>query len=150
MNPYQHSEAKGRQLLAGFFQQKNINTYSFTTGQFDTVDGYVQHKNKNIVFEIKVRDQKYLDYPDLIIEEVKYQNLLKAAKDQDTFRYYNFIGDYLFIFKPSAFKNARTGCLRCNRTTAENNGRVDKLLRFLDKEKATVYKKVNGKWDKIK
>ena len=51
---------------------------------------------------------------------------------------------------PSAFKNARTGCLRCNRTTAENNGRVDKLLRFLDKEKATVYKKVNGKWDKIK
>lgn len=148
MNPYQHSEAKGRQLLAGFFQQKNITTYSFTTGQYDTVDGYVQYKNKNIVFEIKVRDQKYLDYSDLIIEEVKYQNLLKAAKDQDTFRYYNFIGDYLYIFKPSAFKNARTGELRCNKTTAEYNGKVDKLVRYLDKTKATVYKKENGKWIK--
>ena len=149
MNKFQEKEKVGRQLLASFYKDKDID-YSFTTDTFDAVDGYYQYKNKKGVFEIKVRDQKYLDYPDLIVEEVKYQNLLKAAKDQDTFRYYNFIGDYLFIFKPSAFKNARTGCLRCNRTTAENNGRVDKLLRFLDKEKATVYKKVNGKWDKIK
>lgn len=149
MNKFQEKEKVGRQLLASFYKDKDID-YSFTTDTFDAVDGYYQYKNKKGVFEIKVRDQKYLDYPDLIVEEVKYQNLLKAAKEQkcDTIRYYNFIGDYLYIFKPSAFKNARTGELRCNKTTAEYNGKVDKLVRYLDKTKATVYKKENGKWIK--
>ena len=149
MNPFQKNEIKGRQLLAELLNQFSVNDIQFTKDRFNPVDGFFTNNNKKAVFEIKVRDLKYLSYNTLIIEEQKYQNLLniKDANNCSSGLYFNFIGDYCYVFTLKVIGKSQLKELYCNSCTADGKGKKKyKTVRYLDKAAARVFHKENDVW----
>lgn len=151
MNPFQQSETIGRQKFAEFLKQAKITDFTFTENPFDNADGYYNHKGRKVVFEIKVRDQKYLNYPSLIIEESKYQRL-KKIKERDNCQaalYVNFIGNKLFIFPLSVVSNFPIQILKTKKYTVIDSEMAQKNVRYLSLDKAQKFEQVNGKWKNL-
>lgn len=151
MSPFYYAEKKGRDLFKEILNQANITDYEFTQDRFNSADGFYRLHDKQTVFEIKVRDPKYCTCQELIIEDYKYQMLkqIKSETNSDSALYINFIGDTVYIFPLSIVASCPVCELACNHTTAIKTEKKVKKVRYLNKNKAVAYKKVNGVWKRI-
>jgi len=152
MDKFSQSEQIGRTLLKSFLDQYGAINQQPTTDKYNPVDYYFEYKGQKVVAEIKCRDIRYMNYSTHIIEETKLKNLLQAKKDGNcNYAYYiNFFGDYVYWYNTGKIiKNATIHNLYCNRTTAEYNGKTDKLIREIPTGLAMKFVKTDGKWSRM-
>lgn len=152
MNKFQEAENIGRALLESFLKQIGATNWQPTTDKYDPVDYYFEYKGHKVVVEIKCRDIKYKDYSTHMIEDSKLKALLKAKEDNGCdFAYYiNFFGeDTVFWYNASnVISKATKSYVHCNRTTAINTGKKDKLTWMIPATVAIVYIMKSRKWSK--
>lgn len=152
MNNFTTLENKGRELFKSFLDQVGAIDQQPTEDQFNPVDYYFTYKGKNVVAEIKVRDEKCRQYNTHLIEDEKLKSIekAKAENDCDNAFYANFIGEnLLYIYSTSSIReNTEIEYLYCNRTTADDNGKVSKAVRMIPVEKSQKFEKIDGKWRK--
>ena len=147
MNNFTILENKGREQFKSFLDKVGATDQQPTEDQYNPVDYYFTYKGQKVVAEIKVRDKGYENYPTHIIEENKLKSLLKAKEeDKCDFAYYVcFFGETAYWYNTTAILNSTvTEYLYCNATTAENNGKQDKLVRMIPTSIAKVYEKIDG------
>lgn len=110
------------------------------------MDCTFKYNNISYAVEIKVRDEKYKDYPTHMLEQGKLNGMIdyKNTNGLDVMMYANFFGDYLYLYRLD--NKYDTESLRLVRTTAENNGYRNKEIIWLDVSNAVKYHKEESKW----
>lgn len=155
MNKFQQLEQEGRKLFQEILDQRNITTGQPSKNLYDVYDYSYTNKGKNIGVEIKKRDLRYLNYPTHFMEVTKFNSLMKLIKEGqfDGIVYANFFGEtvaYLYSVQTIA-KGIREGKIKvstvpCNKTTAIDNGKVDKQIIELPLEYGIRCEKMAGEW----
>lgn len=151
MNNFQKSEEEGRSLLKSLLDQAGATDQQPTQDKFDPVDYYFTYKDKKVVAEVKVRNEKYLNCETHIIEDKKLKSLLQAKEDNncDCAYYINFIGDTAFWYTTSTIqRTGKADNMLCNKTTATPSNKISKEIIYIPTSEAQVYVFKNGKWAK--
>lgn len=143
-------EQKGRTLLKSFLDQIGATDQQPTTGKYNPVDYYFTLRGEKYVVEIKCRDIKYKDYDTHMIEDCKLKALLQAKKDDncDYALYINFFrDDIVYLYSTTDIINkAKPEIKYCNRTTAIDSGKINKLNLMIPTSVAKVLIRKDGKW----
>lgn len=152
MDDFQQKEEKGRILLKSFLDQIGATNQQPTEDRYSPVDYYFTIKDKEVVAEIKVRDQQYENYPTHLMEVSKFQALEqeRIEKNLDYAYYINFFGEDIAYFYSTIIirKYAKKDNRYCKRTTAIYAGRKMKDVLLIPIDKAQKFIRINGKWQK--
>lgn len=152
MTKFEESELKGRELFKEVLESLGINTWNPTTDMYDRVDGYFIKDNKQAVVEIKGRTKYYEGFDTHLMEIDKYKAIIKDAQSKGIKRAYYacFFGeDTLYLYNVGNIKsNSDVEQKWCPKTTAVDSNYCWKPCYMIHKEIATVYHKINGKWNK--
>ena len=160
MNQFSKAEAEGRKLFKSILDQLGIQQQHPSQDLFDTIDYYyTNQKGEAVGVEIKKRDQKYLSYPTHFLEVAKYTALIKRL-DQKEFNkvlYVNFFGEdiaYIYsietIRKGIQKKQVQLSSINCNKTTAIQQGKVEKQIIEVPLSLGIRLERQNDKWIIIK
>ena len=155
MNKFQESELKGRELFQSFLKYIKPEQSYPTLDKFNPVDYYFIKSGVKIMVEIKVRNQRYENYPFHLIELNKYCNMFheKIEKKCQSAIYCNFFGDnvlYVYDLKNISTQTCNITNKYCNVTTAEDNGSKWKPFFELKTNLADIFIRQDGEWKLVR
>lgn len=149
-------EQIGRKILKSFLDQVGATDQQPTEDRYNPVDYYFTLKGVKVVAEIKVRDIQYENYSTHLMEQSKYEALLKEQQQKHL-----DYGYYICFFKDSdkiiAYwyslnkikLYAKKDIKYCRRTTAIDSGSEYKNVLLIPTDKAQKFIFKNNKWQKL-
>lgn len=161
------SETLGRDLLNNFlnnyFNSSNISNITFTTLS-EKLDSYCNYSNSDstykLGFEVKVRDSKYYECEEFIMEKSKYDYMCYKKWIGDIkFAYYCCFFDFnttfgnrkvLYLYEENDISNyGRIDTIKCKDSTVNFKRYIDKVCIMLPKDKGTrfIYNQDNNIWN---
>ena len=128
MSAFTEAENIGREKFKSWLETINATDVYFTEEEYCAVDCTFKHNDISYVAEIKVRAEKYKDYPTHMLEKMKLDGMqaYKEINDIDALLYCCFFGDYLYVYQLGD-KYESESC-RLARTTAIYSGHKDKEI----------------------
>ena len=147
MSNFQRTENIGREKFSSWLDAIKATDIQFTEDEYCAVDCTFKYNNISYAVEIKVRDERYKDYPTHMLEQGKLNGMIdyKNANGLDVMIYANFFGDYLYLYKLG--NKYDTESLMLARTTAEDNGYRSKEIIWLSSSTAIKYHNNGLKWE---
>lgn len=151
MNEFQESEQKGKILFQSFLNYIKPDQSYPTINEYDPVDYYFIKDGIKVIVEIKVRNQKYENYPTHLIELDKYCNITHQKIEQkcQMALYCNFFGDdklYVYNLKRINTCNSKITNRLCAKKTVVDKGLENKIFLELNTRLASVFIRQNGIW----
>jgi hypothetical protein len=123
MTKLEIAEQKGRSIFKKF-----LNLFQITNYQFTKLNEVFDCKINNTIVEIKHRDDKYINYDDMLLEKNKYDSLKKLGKKIL----------YVFTFNNNTLKIADITNINPNwtkdkfqKTNLWNKNKVEKEVGFI-------------------
>lgn len=150
MSPFTEAENIGREKFKSWLKSIKATDVYFTEDEYCAVDCSFTYEGVKYAAEIKVRAEKYRDYTTHMLEQSKLEGMKAYIKDNDldAMLYCCFFGDYLYIYRLE--NNYETESRRLVRTTAENRGKRNKEIIWLEATKALMYYRNEEKWEPYK
>ena len=149
MSPFIRAEDIGRKKFQSWLEAIKATDIHFTEEEYCAVDCSFTYKGVRYATEIKVRAEKYMDYPTHMLEQGKLDGMKAYREDNelDVMIYANFFGDYLYIYRLD--NNYETESCRLARTSAVNTGKRDKDIIWLEAITALKYYRNEVKWEQL-
>lgn len=154
MNKFQQSEKVGRDYFKSWLDQLNATDIEFAEDDYSCIDCNFKYKDYNFTAEIKVRDEKYRDYPTHYLEYKKYDSVMgyKIDNNKDSALYANFFGEnWLYIYQLHHINPDNNKVIELPKTTAGYQAKKEKRTIEIPTDKAQVFYRENkeSKWIKL-
>ncbi len=141
MNKFTKASQLEREKMEKLFNKFNVAIYSFTDeNSFDKHDGiFINSKDENIMFEVKVRNVTSTQYKTTVIEKNKYDYLMSQS-DKVPYLFIFFSDGTYFPHRLDKNNNYKQTAMGAPKTTSGDQTRITKQFIEIPLNFNNIYK----------
>ena len=141
MNEFTKASQIERAKMEKLFEKFNVSIYSFTKDDsYDQHDGvFINSKDENIMFEVKVRNVTSTQYKTTVIEKSKYDYLMSQT-DKVPYLFIFFSDGTYFPHRLDKNNDYKQSAMGAPKTTAGDQTRITKQFIEIPINPKQIYK----------
>lgn len=143
MDGFSKCERIGREKMNILCENLNL-AFKENPKQYDCYDGTIEYHGKKYIVELKDRSEKY-NLDSILLEKSKYDNIIECCTtlSADGAYYVSFFSNDAYILKLDDSIDVEPISIKANKHTSISDGKIDKLVYMVPKNKFKKYR-ING------